>query len=118
MHCYSSDDIFDKVKESLQTKIQPTVIFSTNFYLTKKTINVLNRLKMHIPEDISLLAFDNVDAYSIYNTKLTIASQLPIKLSEASVDIILKRVEGFDAPKRVVKLGIEILEGDSVKNFS
>lgn len=118
VHCYSSDDIFDQVKESLQTEIRPTVIFSTNFYLTKKTINVLNRLKMHIPEDISLLAFDNVDAYSIYNTKLTIASQLPMKLSEASVDIILKRVEGFAAPKEVVKHGIEILEGDSVEKIS
>lgn len=118
VHCYNSDDIFDKVKEVLESNIKPTVIFSTNFYLTNKTINSLNRLKLRVPEDISLLAFDNVDTYSIYNTRLTIVSQLPERISEASVQTILDRIECFDEPRKVLKMDVEIVEGDSIKNIS
>ena len=115
-YCYSSDNIFDKVKALIESPLRPTAIFSTNFYLTNKTINALNHLRLRVPEDISLLAFDNVDTYSIYTTRLTILSQLPKQISAASVETILNRIKDTESPKKVLKMGIELVEGDSVKN--
>ncbi len=113
-YCYNSDDIFEQIKGIIESPIKPTVIFSTNFYLTNKTINSLNRLNVRVPEDISLLAFDNVDTYSIYTTRLTIVSQLADEISAAAVLTILSRIENAETPKQVVKLNIEMIDGDSV----
>lgn len=115
VYCYNSDNIFDKVKALFESPLPPTAIFSTNFYLTNKTINALNQLNLRVPQDVSLLAFDNVDTYSIYTTRLTIVSQLPQQISAASVQTILDRIENADAPQKVLKMGIELVEGDSVK---
>jgi len=53
-HCYNSDDIFGRVQEIMAAPVLPEAIFSTNFYLTYKTIKALNRLGKRIPEDVSI----------------------------------------------------------------
>lgn len=116
-YCYNSDDIFEQVKAVIESPKKPTVLFSTNFYLTNKTINALNRLNIRVPEDISLLAFDNVDTYSVYTTRLTIVSQLAKDISREAVNIILGRIADPECEKKLVKMSIELIEGESIKNF-
>lgn len=116
-YCYNASDIFEQVRSIIESPVKPTIIFSTNFYLTNKTINALNRLGKRVPDDISFLAFDNVDAYSIYPAQLTVVAQLSEQISASAVKTILNRIEHSEAPKEVIKMNIELIEGKSVKKI-
>ena len=79
----------------------------------------LNELGIRIPEEISLVGFDNLPFARACNPKLTIVSQPTDKIAEAAAGIMLERLEhaGNESGCRTEKLGTTIIMENPLHSF-
>lgn len=91
------------------------IFFSTN-YLAFRGLEAINELKIKIPEDIAIVAFDDQEFFKIYNPSITAVSQ-PIKdISIKLIDILLQKMESIDKPIEKVILPTNlIIRNSSIK---
>lgn len=91
------------------------IFFSTN-YLAFRGLEAINKLKIKIPEDIAIVAFDDQEFFKIYNPSITAVSQ-PIKdISIKLIDILLQKMESIDKPIEKVILPTNlIIRNSSIK---
>jgi len=69
----------------------PTAIFSANDQMAFGVMSKANSLNISIPEDISLIGFDDIPFYSLYNTKLTTMRQDIQALCDNAFDVLMKK---------------------------
>ena len=106
-----------KAMETLvQENPEMTAVFITNYEMTMGAVIGLNELGIRIPEEISLVGFDNLPFARACNPKLTIVSQPTDKIAEATAGIMLERLEhaGNESGCRTEKLGTTIIHGKSI----
>lgn len=106
--------------KAMETLVQKnpdmTAVFITNYEMTMGAVIGLNELGIRIPEEISLVGFDNLPFARACNPKLTIVSQPTDKIAEAAAGIMLERLEhaGNESGCRTEKLGTTIIHGKSI----
>ena len=71
----------------------PTAIFSANDQMAYGVLSKAHSLNISIPQDISLIGFDDIPFYSIYNTKLTTVKQDIQALCEKSFEIMMEKID-------------------------
>ncbi len=71
----------------------PTAIFSANDQMAFGAISKAKSLNISIPEDISLIGFDNIPFANLYNSKLTTVKQDINALCEQAFNIMMERLE-------------------------
>ncbi len=67
------------------------VLFATN-YLAVKGFEALRNLKIRIPEDIGVIAFDDHDFFKVFNPPITAVAQPMEELSDYLISILLKKL--------------------------
>ena len=70
-----------------------TAVFVTNYEMTMGAVIGLNELGICIPDQISIIGFDNLPFARACNPKLTIVSQPTEKIAETAANMILERLE-------------------------
>ena len=106
--------------KAMETLVQKnpdmTAVFITNYEMTMGAVIGLNELGIRIPEEISLVGFDNLPFARACNPKLTIVSQPTDKIAEAAAGIMLERLEhaGNESGCRTEKLETTIIHGKSI----
>lgn len=83
----------------------PTAIFSANDQMAFGVLSKANSLNISIPEDISLIGFDDIPFYSLYNTKLTTVRQNIPALCDNAFHILIKKINNEledEKEKRIV----------------
>lgn len=83
----------------------PTAIFSANDQMALGLLNKAKIMNISIPDDISLIGFDNIPYYSLYNTDLTTVEQNIPALCDSAFGVMLKKLNGenkTDEEKRIV----------------
>ena len=92
-----------------------TAVFVTNYEMTMGAVIGVNELGISMPEDLSVIGFDNLQFARACNPKLTIVSQPTEEIAREVARVILKRL-GKDNDEEPVseKLCTEILPGRSV----
>lgn len=90
-------------KEVLQRRDPPTAIFVTNNQMTIGALNALNELKMRIPEDISLISFDDMEWYSFLKPPITTVEHSPYLMGKTAGEMLLQRIsKKRKNPKKVL----------------
>jgi LacI family transcriptional regulator len=81
----------------------PTAVFVANNQMTIGALNALNELKMRIPEDISLISFDDMEWYSFLDPPLTTVEHSPYLIGKAAGEMLLQRIsKNRKNPKKVI----------------
>lgn len=94
-----------------------TAVFVTNYEMTMGAIIGINELGISIPEQLSVIGFDNLQFARACNPKLTVVSQPTEEIAHKVAGIILNRLEqGKDENQEPVceKLFTEVINGKSV----
>ncbi|MFD5225946.1 LacI family DNA-binding transcriptional regulator [Microbacterium sp. NPDC058342] len=91
-----------------------TAVFATADVMAVGIIAGLTEAGARVPDDVSLVGFDNLDL-SAYSTPglTTIAQDMPAKVAEAA-RIILEEIEGGEGPRAAVSLQVALVERGSV----
>lgn len=90
-------------KEILKAKPPPTAIFVMNNRMAVGALQALKESGVRIPEDVSLVSFDDMEWYSFLNHPLTTIDQSPYQMGKAAGETLLQRISGKrKRPKRIL----------------
>lgn len=115
---YKIQSGYDLLQELMGLDPPPTAIYVTNYEMTIGSIIAINENNIKIPEDLSLIGFDNLDLARVVRPPLSIVVQPVKQIGETAARVLLKRLRndlsGFPL---VARLKTELLLRDSVKKL-
>ena len=122
--CFIINCEFDEMKaydaaiDLIKYDNKPTAIFTFNSKMMNGTIRAIQNLGLSIPRDISLISFDQISGYEIFQPKITCISQ-PIKLlGENSITALVDKIKKHEKLKQVkIILKPQLVIGGSCKNI-
>ena len=82
----------------LQSKPQPTAIFATNNFIAIGVMRALRDQELHVPEDMSVVAFDDLPAAITIDPFFTVASQQAYEMGKKATELLIARLVN-EAPK-------------------
>ncbi len=95
----------------------PTAIFATNYEITLGVIIALNEMNINVPEEVSLVGFDNLEMARVVRPKVTIVTQPIEEIGKRIAQTILRAIETQNREKQCIKLDTELVIQDSVKKI-
>ncbi|NLJ41755.1 MAG: LacI family transcriptional regulator [Clostridiales bacterium] len=104
--------------ELMEMDNPPTGIFVTNYEMTLGAIMAVNDKNIIIPDEVSLIGFDNIQMARVVKPPLSIVEQ-PVKgIGETAANVLLKRLSGENGGiPSIYRLKTEMLIKDSVKTI-
>lgn len=75
---------------------RPTAIFAGNDALAIGGMRALREVRLRIPEDFSIVGFDDIETAALLAPPLTTVYQPKYEMGQAAVEILLRRLEGQD----------------------
>ncbi|HJB28432.1 MAG TPA: LacI family transcriptional regulator [Candidatus Blautia faecavium] len=109
------------LEELVKKNPQMTAVFVTNYEMTMGAVIGINELGIHMPKELSMIGFDNLQFARACSPKLTIVSQPTEAIGEKVAQMILSRLGvGEETEEKTVtlKLQTEIIMGKSVRNLN
>ena len=92
----------------------PTALFTTDGTMSEGAMRGLSELKLSIPQDLSIICFDDLDWMSFHRPGITTIAQPRLAMGEAAARMLLERIHGEDYPPRTVLMPAELIERGSV----
>ena len=107
---YTQQSGYENTQQVLRTKPQATAIFATNNFLAIGAMRALRDAGLHVPEDMSIAAFDDLPAAITIDPFFTVAAQPAYEMGQQATRLLLSRVTGnsTEAPQEIV-LPVEII---------
>ena len=109
------------LEELVQNNLEMTAVFVTNYEMTMGAMIGVNELGIRIPEQLSLIGFDNLQFARACNPKLTIVSQPTDGIAKEVAKVMLNHLENTGETSGELfseKLETEIIAGKSVRILS
>ncbi|OCL26037.1 hypothetical protein U472_08440 [Orenia metallireducens] len=105
------------VEELLKQNQQLTAIFSTADIMSMGIYKKLNELKFKIPEDISIVSFDNFPYTEFLHPSLSTVSQPVFLKGRQAAEVLIDLIAGDRVDNQTLTLPIELIKRDSVKRL-
>ncbi len=91
----------------------PTAVFATADILAVGIVHGLTEAGARVPEDVSVVGFDDLDLCNYVTPKLTTISQDIARKASTAVSILLDSIEKGERPKRPVTIDVSLVERES-----
>jgi LacI family transcriptional regulator len=90
-----------------------TAVFTTDNLMTLGAFEAIQRAGRRVPEEVSLVGFDDLDWTTLVRPPLTLVAQPVYELGAAAATRLLARIEGDDTPPRRITLGTTFIQRSS-----
>ncbi len=110
--CEGGYQAFNKM---FQTGSLPEAIFVCNDMMSMGVINAANEKGVRIPEDLSIIGYDDIHIAKFITPALTTIHQPKYRLGKAAVETLLHRLEHGMTEARIVQLEPTLIERATVK---
>jgi len=90
----------------------PTAIFVASNALMAGVMRVLGQNRVRVPEDVSLICFDDLDWFSFSNPPISAIATSYQRLAEAAIELLQRRIENpaeSDVPPVEIRIGFELV---------
>lgn len=114
---FTKEGGYRAVKEFLSVSKDFTAIFSANDHMALGAIRALREEKLKVPEDISIIGFDNIEASALSNPPLTTIMQPIYQLGEMSAKILLRLLSGENLEQKRYLLKTQLIERKSCRKI-
>lgn len=94
----------------------PTAVFITNYEMTLGAVMAINELNIKIPDQLSLIGFDNLQLAKVVKPALSVVIQPMERMGGEAAKTLLKRLKNdyTDFPN-ILRLETDLIINDSVK---
>lgn len=96
---------------------RPTAVFTMNDVMALGVISGLSALGLRVPEDISIVGFDNLEISAVSSPPLTTVNQPAFEIGHLSAEILFERLIGKSSERKTINLHASIVERGSVKSL-
>jgi LacI family transcriptional regulator len=105
---------YEHVRRLLQLKKAPTAIFSANDINAILGYNAARDMNYRIPEDLSLIGFDDIDLAKMVSPPLSTIRVYKEELGSIAIRMLLKIVKGEDRYIQKTVVPVKLIERSSV----
>ncbi len=113
----NSIDTVDSTMNKLLTELplyEPTAIFCCNDLMGVGAINACKRLGKKVPEDISVMGYDNISLSRLVEPKLTTMDQNMFQLGSNAASLLIEKIQGGQSKR--ITLDNVLIKRDSTGN--
>jgi LacI family transcriptional regulator len=89
---YTVETGYKAFEDLWQLKERPSAVFVTNYEMTIGVIMAINDYGVNIPEDLSLIGFDNIQMSKVVKPALSIVEQPMMEIGKTAAQVLLKRL--------------------------
>lgn len=89
---YTQTSGYELTREALELIPRPTAIFGTNNFISIGVLKALKDAGLGVPEDITVVGFDDLPASLVIDPILTVASQPTYEMGSQATELLLKRI--------------------------
>ena len=93
----------------------PDAFFCISDMLASAAIHAAIRRGYRVPDDISVVGFDNISISEMMNPSITTIKQPVSQLGALAAEMIIKLIENGEEPVRSIHLGTELIIRDSTR---
>lgn len=97
----------------LPPDIRPTAILATDSFITMWVFRMLRERGLRLPEQMSLIGFDDADWMTMVRPNITVIDQPVYELGRAAAEQLIKRIEREEEPPRRIFLETTLIERES-----
>ncbi|ABU74034.1 substrate-binding domain-containing protein [Vibrio campbellii] len=109
---------YQAFKKMLERGPLPSSIFVSNDMMAMGVINAANELGIQIPEQLSIIGYDDIHIAKFMSPSLTTIHQPKYRLGQAAVETLLRKLDEKSVEAQVVQLEPTLVERNSVKCLS
>ncbi len=110
---WSATSGFDGVQQLLQKGVAFTAIFAQNDRIAAGATKALREARLHTPNDVSVVGFDDMPLASYFDPPLTTVRQDLFQIGAQAAQLLIRAVENPDAPKEHRLLPAELVVRNS-----
>jgi LacI family transcriptional regulator len=110
---YMTKSGYSGAKRLLSLEQPPTAIFASNDLTAFGVLDAIHETGLRIPEDISVVGFDDIPLASLAYPKLTTVRQPLVQIGQVAVRLLLEKLENPEREARRVTLATELIVRDS-----
>ena len=114
---FSTESGYVMMKELLELKDRPTAIFCGNDSIAMGAYEAIRENKLKIPEDISIIGFNNLKLSKYYTPPLTTIKIDTKLMAQETVNSLVELLEGRRDYHKKVFLPIELIERESCQKI-
>lgn len=81
---------------------RPTALIAGGYQILLGVIASVRAFRLSIPDDVSMIAFDNPDALQFVAPPISAVSLLPLELGRGAAELLLARLKGETPPDMIV----------------
>lgn len=91
---FTQDAGYENTQKVLETHPRPTAIFAANNFIAIGVMRALRDAGLRVPEDISVVAFDDLPAAITIDPFFTVAAQPAYEMGQMATELLLSRLAG------------------------
>jgi LacI family transcriptional regulator len=91
---FNQESGYELTEQAIRHSPRPTALFGANNFITIGIIKALQRLKLSVPGDVSVVGFDDLPESMLLSPFLTVAAQPAYEMGRTATELLLKRLSG------------------------
>lgn len=103
------DAAADETLSVLRLPDPATAVFTTFSRMTMGALDGISRAELRVPDDVSLIGFDDPEWATIVRPRLTVVAQPARALGAAAARLVLARIRGDQRPPQVTTLDTALI---------
>jgi DNA-binding LacI/PurR family transcriptional regulator len=105
------------VTELFSRKEKPTAVFAFNSLMMLGAIKSLKALNKKIPRDVSLICFDEISGYEIFEPKITCILQPIEKLGDTAIKHLIEKIKNPKTLEKNIVLKPKLVVANSCREI-
>jgi DNA-binding LacI/PurR family transcriptional regulator len=95
----------------------PDAIFAVSDVYAVAAIHAAQRMGLRVPQDISVIGFDNIELSTMTNPPLTTIEQQGIQMGYQACELLIEKINNPRTAKKRIIMDTELIVRDSTANF-
>ncbi|MDQ7035829.1 MAG: substrate-binding domain-containing protein [Anaerolineae bacterium] len=87
----------------------PTALFAANNFIAVGILRALYQLELRVPQDISVVSFDDLPFDTLPEPFLTVVAQAPYELGMKAAELLIGRISGERTHTEEITLPVEVI---------
>lgn len=107
-----------RLHQILNNSAPPTAVFFTNYISAMGGLSAINSMGLNVPDDISLVCFDNDPLFRAMHTSMTCVAQDMTSIGIKASELLMQRISGDHSNFPTTEIiNVEFHSGKSVRNL-